>query len=346
MNYRSAYFLSRTVVSLFIFIMSYLQSILNDPSRRSESTLSILFNAGDAGDTFQREIFQYLNIHDAINLRVANRRLNQIVRGVPLWQTLDSRGNIVYTRNRPASPFMNSVHNSTLRWLGARCGGARFPGLVPCQTGTLTDIQVKFCTGIPAAMDRNRPRASSCCENVCVLCVVSAANQFRPVEDQEIRQAQQRSMCRQCQLYEARRHPFGYSGCVCRSLLDNGWLCWACRIGVIRRINTRRMGKVSLLSNLHRDRRGRKIVNPNRPSASKPLCPGCARSFVDQNPHRSHVTYCMSCDGVVVKPSRGPNYHPTELVPIRAARASKRIAAKYAAMPPLDFTPIIIPSHW
>lgn len=325
--------------------MSHLQSILNDPSRRLESTLSILFTAGDAGHTFQREILQYLNIYDAINLRLANRRLDQIVRGTPLWQTRDSRGNLVYTRTKPANQIAHPVHNSTLRWLGVTCGGRRFPGLVPCQTGPLTNLQVKRCTRIPAPLDPNPHRAFPCCEYVCTLCVVNAADQFRPVENQEMRQAHQRSLCQKCQLYEARRHPLGYSSCVCRSLLGGGCLCWSCRHEILKQINSKRIRKVSLLSNLHQDRQGRKIVDPNRPSASKPLCPGCACSFVNRNTQDSHVTYCMSCDGVVVQSSQGPNFRPTKLVPVRAARASERIAAKYAAMPPLDFTPIIIPSR-
>ena len=325
--------------------MSYLQSILSDPSRPTESTLSILFTAGDAGDTFQREIFQYLNIYDATNLRAANKRLNQIVRGVPLWLIRDRTGNLIYTRNRPGHQIVYAVHNSTLRWLGARCGGIRFPGLVPCQAGRYTHVQVKRCTHIPAPLDPHPPRALTCCDDVCVLCVVNAANQFRPVENQAIRQAHQGSLCQRCQLYEARRHPLGYSGCVCRSSLENGWLCWSCRQEIVKQINSKRIRKVSLLMNLHRDRQGRKIVDPNRPSATKSRCPGCARSFVNRNPQVSHVTYCMSCDGVEVKPSLGPDYHPTDLVPIRAARASERVAAEYAAMPPLDFTPIVIPSR-
>ena len=291
----------------------------------------------------EREILQYLNIYDAINLRLTNGRLNEILRGGPLWHTRDSRGNLVYTRSKPVNQITHPVHNSTLRWLGVRCGGIRFPGRVPCHTGPLTNLQVKSCSRIRAPLDPNARRAFPCCEDVCKPCVVSAANHFCPVESQAIRQAHQRSLCRKCQLYEARRHPLGYSGCGCRSLLKDGWLCWSCRHEISKQINSRRIRKISLLSNLHRDRQGRKVVDPNRPSASKSLCPGCARSFVDQNPQVSHVTYCMLCDGVVVQPSLGAGFSPTELVPVRAARASERIAAKYAAMLPLDFTPIILP---
>ena len=46
--------------------MSELHHTLNDQTQRLESTLSFLFNAGDAGDSFQRDIFQYLNIRDLV----------------------------------------------------------------------------------------------------------------------------------------------------------------------------------------------------------------------------------------------------------------------------------------
>lgn len=348
MEYRYALLLSHTITFLFTSIMSDLHSILTDPLQPLESTLSVLFNSGDAGDTFQREFFQHLNIEDAWNLRMANSRLNQIVKGAPLWQVLDSSGNLVYTRNRPANHDVPPVHNSTLRWLGVRCGGKRFPGLVRCQTRCDTDLQVKLCTRIPAPLDRYPRRDFQCCILVCVLCVDNAANQKRPLENIAISQTHQRPLCQRCQLYEARRHPLGYSSCVCSSSSPDCWVCYSCRHEVLKQVYSRKSRRMQSLSKLHRDRQGRKIVDPNRPPASKPLCPGCARSFTigkSRDPEVSLVTYCMSCDGVVVKPSLGPDFQPTGLVPVQATKASARIAAKYAAMPPLDFTPIIIPSR-
>ena len=256
--------------------MSDLHSVLINSLQPLESTLYFLFNAGDAGDTFQRGILQHLNIQDAWNLRKANSRLNQIVKGVPLWQVRDSKGNLVYTRDRPATQINPSV-NSTLRWLGARCGGKRFPGFVRCQTRRHTDIQVKFCTRIPAPINRYPHRSSPCCNHVCVLCVDNAANQYRPLENIAIGQAQ-RSLCQRCQLYEARRHPFGYSSCVCSSSSPDCWVCYSCRHEILKQVYSRKSRKVELLSKLHRDRQGRKIVDPNRPEACKPRCPGCARS--------------------------------------------------------------------
>ena len=259
-----------------------------------------------------------------------------------MWQTRNRKGELVYTRTKPANQAVPAVRNSTLHWLGARCSGEIFPGRISCQTGPHTNLQVKLCTRIPLPLNTAPSRAFPCCDDVCTLCVVSAANHFRPLENQAMRQAGQRSLCRHCQLYEARRHPLGYSGCICGSLLRNGWLCWSCRHETFKQVNNRRGSKLNFLSNLHRDRQGRKIVDPNRLPASTPLCPGCARSFVDRSPQVSHVTYCMSCDGIVVQPSLGSHYRPTGLMPVQAVRTSARIAARYAAMPPLDFTPIIV----
>lgn len=323
--------------------MSDLHRILRDPSQPLESTLSILFNAGDAGDTFQREIFSYLNMWDARNLRLANRRLDQIVRGVPVWQTRDKKGKLTYTRDRPANPTNPTVYNSTLVWLGARCNGARFPGLIPCQTGPQTNIEVRYCTRIPPPLNANPPRGRPCCDEICTLCVINAANQWTASETLTIRRNREMKLCGQCQLYEARRHPYGYSGCNCRSLLRDGWMCWSCRHETFKQISNNGSRKRRLIEHLHRDRQGRKVSDLNRPRASTQLCPGCARYFRNRDPQVCHVTYCMSCDEVVVKPSLGPDYRPTRLMPVQPVRWSKRIAEKYATMPPLDFTPIIVP---
>lgn len=260
-----------------------------------------------------------------------------------MWATRDRNGNSIYTRDSPSNPASLATHNSTLRWLKARCNGARFPGRIPCQTGPLTNLKVSRCTRIPPPLNPNPPRDHPCCHDVCTLCVVNVANHWSPIQTQAVRLARRKRLCARCQLYEARRHPDGHAGCICRSLLREGWMCWSCRHETIKQIKQKTNRQMALISNLHRDRQGRKISDPNRAPASNALCPGCARSFVNSDRQVSHVTYCMSCNGVVVKPSLGPDYHPTTLMPVRSARWSLRIAAKYAAMPPLDFTPIVIP---
>lgn len=259
-----------------------------------------------------------------------------------MWQTHDRHGNLIYTRNRPTNSTAPTTR-STLRWLGARCNGERFPGRIPCQTDPLTSLQVKTCTGIPPPLNASPPRAYPCCGDVCTSCVSSVANHWSGLESQAIRKAHRTKLCRQCQLYEARRHPCGYSGCVCRSLLSDGWKCWSCRHETLRQVRNKSTRQWTLIREFHRDRQGRKISDPDRPPTSKPVCPGCARSFINRDLQISHVTYCMSCNGVIVKASVGPDYRPTELMPTRPVRWSARIAAKYATTPPLDFKAIKTP---
>ena len=316
--------------------MSDLQSILSDLSQPLESTLSFLFNTGDSGDPFQGRILQYLNVWDAMNLRLVNRRLDQIVRGVPVWQTHGLHGNLVYTHNRPANLTNSTTYNSTLVRLGARCNGLHLPGLIPCQTGPQTNLQVMHCTRIPPPLNPNPPQGPPCRGEVCSMCVLSAATHWAPLETLTISRNTRTELCEQCQLYEARRHPYGYSNCSC-PLPRAGWLCSSCRHGAVLQRIARGNRKRVLISQLHRDRQGRKTLGPSRQFASKLPCPGCARSFVDRRLQAPHVTYCMSCDGVVVQPSLGPSYLPTALMPVQPRKWSGRIAQKYAAMPPLDF---------
>lgn len=263
-----------------------------------------------------------------------------------MWEMQDGDGNLFYTRNRPADPNAPPTRNSTLHWLGARCGGLRFPGLVACQAGPLTSVQVKRCTGIPPSLNPTTPRRMiPCSDDICNLCVVNAANQQLALVARTMLNAHQILLCRTCQLYEARRHPDGYSGCICPSLLQGGWMCWSCRDETRKQIgNKDSQQRDWVIKKLHRDRQGRKICDPNRPQRSKPLCPGCAaRSFTRPSVLGNHVTYCTSCRGVDVQPSRGPNFVPSRLMPVRPVRRSSRLAARDAEMPPLDFQPIMIP---
>ncbi len=255
-----------------------------------------------------------------------------------MWQTHGPNGNLVYTHNRPANLTNPTIYNSTLLRLGARCSGLRLPGHIPCQTGPQTNHQVKHCTRIPPPLNPNPRQSYRCCGEVCSRCVLSAATHLAAPETQTMQRNRQTELCEQCQLYEARRHPYGYSNCTCPSLPGAGWLCWSCRHETNLQLTSRGNSKRVSIRRLHRDRQGRKTLGPTRQKAEPRLpCPGCARSFVDRRPQAPHVTYCASCDGIVVRPFLGPQYLPTTLMPSRPRRWSERIAENYAAMPPLDF---------
>lgn len=264
-----------------------------------------------------------------------------------MWVTQGNSGNPTFSLTPPSNPAPPPIYNSTLNWIGTRCNGVRFrlraPQRSPCQTGPLTVHQIKRCRGIPAPLNPNRA-GLQCSGDICFRCVFNVANFWSGDETLRIRRGYQTKLCRHCQLHEARRHPHGYSSCVCRSLLGNRWLCFPCRHETKIQMGNKRVDHEHLLPFLHRDRQGRKIrdtIGGRRPN--KP-CPGCARTFVDRNTDLglNHVTYCSSCQGIIVKPMLGPRYQPTKLMPAPPTRWSERLAAKYAAMPPLDFTPDII----
>lgn len=243
--------------------MSDLHQVLNDPSKQSESTLSYLFSAGDAGLTFQRNIFQYLNIHDAKNLRMANSRLDEIVSGETMWEMYDRNGNPFYERKPPANPTAFPIQNSTLLWLGARCNGQTFPGPTPCPTNPMTDIKVKRCTDVPTPLNRNRPLRLPCRGDVCRFCITNAANNLFAMEIQVLRQAHETRLCKRCQLYEARRNPYRKSDCNCQSLLRGDWRCWPCRHETRQQIGRRTVARKRLTRQLHRVQ-GRKILDSKR----------------------------------------------------------------------------------
>ncbi|KAM0794771.1 hypothetical protein BDR22DRAFT_672339 [Usnea florida] len=335
--------------------MSALHLTLHDPIQPLESTLSILLNAGDAAYTFQSEIFRHLNVRDVMNLRLANSRLNYIVRGVPMWEVVEANSERRFTRTRPAGAAVGGSHNSTLRLLGRTCGGERLPGNIPCGTGPRDDVRVRNCTHVPVQLGadpyppRVYPRTFPYYVRICEHCISNALGSQIASETNRINGNRRVRLCWRCQLFEARRHPDGYSGCVCRSLLNAGWMCFNCRKKTEIRIVQRGHAKLRMLSELHRDGQGRKylapkpnkdghLLDPSRVSPDELPCPGCARSFVDSDLQTPHVEYCTSCDGVEVKPSRGPSFHPTKLVPRPPQRKSQRIIHKYAAMPSLDFS--------
>lgn len=324
--------------------MSDLPRGLSDPPPRRESALSFLFNAGDAGPSFQREIFQHLSIGDVRNLRLANSHHDQIVRGEPMWMVPGNNGNPTFSLTPPANPAPPPVYNSTLNLIGSRCNGVRSPQS-PCQTGPLTIHQIKRCRGIPAPMNSNH-NGLQCIGDICFHCVTNVANYSNAAETLSLTRGYQTKLCRQCQLREARRHPHGYSNCICPSLLRRDrWLCFPCRYETKAQMRGKRVGHEHDIGFMHRDRQGRKVLDTKKFRRRGNLpCPGCARTFVDRNgnPDLNHVNYCSSCRGIVVKPMLGPTYQPTNLMPTQPTRSSARLAAKYAAMPPLDVRPDIV----
>ena len=178
--------------------MSELHSILGDPGRKGESTLSILLWSGDAAYTFQQEIYRYLNISDALRLRRTNKLMNQIVRG----ETRD-----ILTYHTPHVAAVES-QNSTLRLLGVRCYGKLLPAHVDCPVRPLDEVNIKSCTGVKPPLDPNG--VQRCRGDICTACAEDAAHHLRESERNRMDKGHEIALCRRCQLYEVRRHPGGF----------------------------------------------------------------------------------------------------------------------------------------
>ena len=214
-------------------------------------------------------------------------------------------------------------------------------GTTPCQRGPLTTAQ-KYCDRIAASSKHNSNIGFPCNGEVCIHCITAAANRCTADEQWTIQSARRAQLCRRCQLHEAKRHPNGYSSCTCQSMFHNRWMCFPCRHSARVQLEGKKVNKEHMISYFHRDRRGRNVLDWDRRRRSKLPCPSCARWFINWSPRPNYVTYCMACNGIIVEPTQGSNYLPTNLMLILPTRRSERLAARYTAVPPLDFAPDII----
>lgn len=308
--------------------MSGLHNALNHPNRPGESTLSYLFNAGDAAYTFQQQVFRHLNVRDAWNLRRANRRLNEIVGGVSI-QVLN------YVTPTRATV---SNQNSTLSLLGARCNAIRYPAGLHCTVGPITDVRIAACKGIEAPLNDGRLK---CCGDVCSRCVTGIATRLRWLEQEFLKTSGNIDLCRKCQLYETRRHLEGFYSCTCRALINSGWKCPGCRIDTLEQLRETYSTAEWLLYYTYKDRQGRMIVDYKRKWKEHIACPGCGSSMKPsgRDGTAAAVTYCITCKGIEVKATIGPSFQPSRGIAVAPTRRSDRIRAVNAAKPALDFIP-------
>ena len=294
--------------------MSDLQRVLRDPSQPLESTLSFLFNAGEADLFYQCEIFQHLNLWDALSLRTTNSRLDQMVRGVSLWATHDAQGNIIYTRNRPPNTTTPVIRNSNLQWLGVTCNGERFPERVPCTTMSLTNRQVKRCSEIPNPLNRNPTLRLPYAGDTCRDCATSSADYLNPIKADTMNRARRTGLCGQCQLPRGETpppRPLAWPLELPMPILDSRRL----EMLPVRTRNRKTTFKQKHESNVldlePPSRSSREVFHDsNRRRRANLPCPGNARSSVRRHPGPSHVIYCMSCHGIIVKSIEGPIFSP------------------------------------
>ena len=317
-----------------ICIMSYLRTNLQRPG---ESLLSILFNAGDAGDTFQKRILGHLNAQDRRNMRSTHRRLRDVLRGRQCVMTRrNARGEIEVVRTHDGRP---NIANSTILWLGGRCYGKRLPSYRDCDVSPRSNVRVANCTGI-LRVSGLAPSYLPYYKSVCPYCVVSVANILHADEDRLLQRSCKARLCRHCELFQLTRNPNGLNTCDCRRLITDGWKCWVCRGEIFTQFQRKYSIAHYVLRDTHRTRDGKMVYKPrSRPQRFLP-CPGCGRSNVDRKPNVNHsVTYCLICKGLEVAPTLGPAYQPTPLIPQQPTRRSARIAAQYAEAPGQSFVP-------
>lgn len=144
------------------------------------------------------------------------------------------------------------------------------------------------------------------------------------------------------------RHPLGFTSCTCTQNLhplQNGWKCHPCRIEAIIALDARIKDSIETMTRLRRTRIGDVIYDfeaSQRGKMNYAKCPGCAvrlsaaylRSLENWE---QTAQYCLACDGVVVKATRGRRWVPTGLARGRPRRASVRIGKINGGKPPLRY---------
>lgn len=236
------------------------------------------------------------------------------------------------------------------------CNGRRpqgpYPNVAthPCNTLARHHVQHGNCVGLRGLMVTARD-PPNCCGHICQACVNATANACQN-EENDIFAARRMPLCKNCQLYEASRHPDGFSSCDCAWNLSRSpnsqWKCLDCRYDALNNAfgqsdqtndwyfmikNTRRHG-FTFESCADRDDE----FDP---------CPGCGKKLPDDyingkdylpgNRRANTVTFCELCTGIEVVATAELNWQRSTLAPSGPRRYTPRVREMNAQKPALSF---------
>ena len=239
----------------------------------------------------QQTILSYLNLIDAANIALANRRILKIM-----------------TVNMPLEG-----------WVGTGCGENRRgvfdnPDSGTCPHGAQPTKPMRLCPGnvIPPCFTLREHNTGY----VCWDCwdTTRAANRVR---ERKVIQGNRIGVCTLCEGRERSAHPDGFSSCTCAEALEAEYKCFTCRARAFNQIAFLGDRWCTAYRRTSIDAWGRATVNWNRHHPLRPWhAPACRCGAVHQNHNQRRVVLCLGCQGVVVAST--PNFNPKRSSRIRA----------------------------
>lgn len=346
-----------------------------------ESWITFLLTLGIAAPYFQQEILQYLNLTEWKNLRLANKRHNDIVKHLQTvifsrcksWRMVspqpDSHGPMTADPSNALAPVEAPAQ-------------AHLPSWYVCNVCWPKDnIWIQPCTGLQGRL-KGRDLLGPCSEVVCKACADSAVHVGVEYLEWLNGTRFRMQMCETCQAYEASRYPYGFRSCMCNQNLgprdDRGWRCHGCLATACLLLKDRAIAKFKTVRCLRKTREGEigfdrqleRKANKGQASFDRPVdgdqifahtpCPCCAgklspRWALPNNdwrliPEGDHPTvrYCLACDGIVVKPTHGDKWIPSALAQDQPLHTSDRIMARNMRKPALKYAilnPEVVPQN-
>ncbi len=236
------------------------------------------------------------------------------------------------------------------------CNGRRPQGPYPsvavrsCDTLARHNVQHRDCDKLRGLM-LTALTPPNCCGHICQSCVDATGNACQDREN-AIFASRQMPLCKSCQLYEASRHPDGFSSCDCDWNLSRSqssqWKCLDCRRtalnnAIAQRDQTNDWYWMICNTRLH----GLTFKSCADRDMDFLACPGCGKKVPDAYaedkdylpPSRrsNTVTFCELCTGIEVVATTGPNWQASKLAPDGPRRYTRRVRAMNAQKPALSF---------
>ena len=337
-------------------------------ARGEESGITVLLTLGIAAPYFQREILQDLTVSDYINLRLTNKRHNNIVKDLGFLvrpKCNDTRLDIDGCAQCRRADTTTTLHNYW-KWALLPEKQARRAAEGVLGHGRKCHVswpgykkQMRYCIGLPARL-KGQELMGPCSGVVCRLCVVSSSCFMRESLKNLQRVRLGMLMCQTCQSHEASRYPYGFRSCTCDPVIerswpfrdDNPWRCLRCLLTIVYRLTKIAVEKEYSLECVRKDDEGRILLDKPYPlnsvHVSDAPCPCCLdvipqawRRQNDQEGERQGqqfptVQYCLACDGIIVSATHGADWRPTALAPSLPLTSSKEEVELHAKkLPPI-----------
>ena len=334
-----------------------------------ESGITLLLTLGIGAPYFQQAILQDLNLTDWMNLRLTNKRHNEIVKLLRaiIMSRCKSRRYEEYSFQNSGlwpwavlSPFAGIGERNTMGSSRALEAMQSIPSLACTVEWPHDSVEIQPCVKLQGWL-KGRNSAGPCSEIVCRDCSDASAKalgaEFLALRHMRFKM----DMCRACQTHEMSRHPYGFQSCVCERNLglveDGGLRCHNCRATAIHVLLERATIKIEALEYLYRNREGRVCwdTKANRERARWSYyaagafpCPGCLTRLPNARWANSDsyggcptVQFCTACDGIIVKATQGNAWMPSVLAPSQPVssdliipRSTKETPLTYAALDP------------